>query len=402
MTLQESQIKLKNYITKNLEEFQEISTFIFNNPELGGEEYKSSSYLGQIMTTNGFDVTFPYESLPTAFVADYTVDSSYPTFAFLAEYDALPGYEGKNAHACGHNWIAGTMAGCAISLSKVSKDLKFNVKLIGTPAEETFGGKCDMVELGTFYDVDYVMQAHLDKKNCMYVNTLAMNSIEFTFKGVSSHAAQSPEKGVNALDSVISMFVNVGLLRQQITTDARIHGIITNGGEATNIIPDLAKCKFTIRANDKNYLSSLRNKLINIAKGAALSSGATLTFEDFENPFDNIINLSKFVTLCENHFKSLGVTDFMTPDDPQSPGSSDIGNVSQICPTLYAELALEVPGSFPVHHPNALILANSSVAKNKMAQTIKAFSMTVLDIATNPQLQEEIKNEFINKKQKNS
>lgn len=380
----------------NQKSFEAISDYIFKNPELGGNEFKSSQYLSEIMKKEGFYVTFPYKELPTAFIADFENHKDFPTFAFLAEYDALPGYgeNGEAAHACGHNWISATMAGCAITLSKISKELKFNVKLIGTPAEETFGAKYDLIELGAFEAVDYAFQAHLDYSNSMFVNTLAMNSIEFDFKGVASHAAQAPEKGINALDAVISMFVNINAMRQQTRSDSKIHGIITHGGQATNIIPDFAQCQFTIRSSDKMYLASMRKKLLNIAEGAALSTGTSLSYRDFENPFDNMLNISNFVHAAEINFNMSGIHNFAKEGDNGAPGSSDIGNVSYVCPTLYAELALDIPDSFRVHHASALMHANSPVAYDKMIQTIKSFCGTVVDIVLDESLAESIKNEF--------
>lgn len=391
--------RLYDFADQNQESFASISNYIFNNPELGGDEFKSSKYLGEFMESHGFTVNFPYESLPTAFIAEFKNGENLPTFAFLAEYDALPGYgeNGAAGHACGHNWISASMAGCAVTLSQVSKEMNFNVKLIGTPAEETFGAKYDLINLGAFNDVDYAFQAHMDFANSMYVNTLAMNSIEFNFKGIASHAAQSPENGINALDAVISMFVNVSTMRQQTRSDARIHGIITHGGEATNIIPDFAQCQFTIRASDKAYLSKMREKLINIAKGAALSTGAELSYKDFENPFDNMLNIRSLVQVAEANFNDLGVMNFQKEDEPGAPGSSDIGNVSYVCPTIYAELGLEIPDSFRVHHPSALEHANSPVAYNKMTQTIKAFSATAVDIMSDESLAEAINKEFKDK-----
>ncbi|MGL5439601.1 MAG: M20 family metallopeptidase [Filifactoraceae bacterium] len=387
---------LHDFADENQTLFANISDYIFKHPELGGVEFKSSKYLGEFMKEHGFDVSFPYDTLPTAFIADFKNGNDLLTFGFLAEYDGLPGYgeNGTAGHACGHNWISASMVGCAITLSKISKDMGFNVKLIGTPAEETFGAKYDLINLGAFDNVDFAFQAHMDCENSMYVNTLAMNSIEFTFKGLASHSAQAPEKGINALDAVISMFVNVNALRQQTRADSRIHGIITNGGKATNIIPDFAQCQFTIRATDKAYLSKMRESLINIAKGAALSTGTELSYRDFENPFDNMLNIKSFVEVAEKNFKDIGVENFKKEDDKGLPGSSDIGNVSYVCPTLYAELGLEVPESFRVHHPSAMLYANSPIAYNKMTQTIKAFTSTVVDIILDEQTKKSIEDEF--------
>lgn len=378
-------------------DFESISSYLFDNPELGGEEYLSSAYIINILKEHNFVVKEPYKTLPTAIVASYINNPSYENYAFIAEYDALPGYgeDGcNNAHACGHNWIAATMTGCAIVLSKISKELGINVTLIGTPAEETFGAKYDMINLGSFEDVDYAFQAHLDAHDNMYVHNLAMNSIEFKFKGLAAHASQAPDKGINALDSVISMFVNIGLLRQQLPQSAKVHGIINNGGSAPNIIPDLASCQFSIREKDKASLKVLKEKIVNIANAAALSTGATLEYKLIENPFDDSVHIDSMIKITEDNFKLYGMDNFLAKDNTLPAGSSDIGNVSYICPTIYAEIALDSPEPLPLHTQKAVKLVNSQFAYDKMNSVIKAFCSTAVDISQNKTLAEEIKSEF--------
>lgn len=378
-------------------DFESISSYLFDNPELGGEEYLSSAHIINILKEHNFVVKEPYKTLPTAIVASYINNPSYENYAFIAEYDALPGYgeDGcNNAHACGHNWIAATMTGCAIVLSKISKELGINVTLIGTPAEETFGAKYDMINLGSFEDVDYAFQAHLDAHDNMYVHNLAMNSIEFKFKGLAAHASQAPDKGINALDAVISMFVNIGLLRQQLPQSAKVHGIINNGGSAPNIIPDLASCQFSIREKDKASLKVLKEKIVNIANAAALSTGATLEYKLIENPFDDSVHIDSMIKITEDNFKLYGMDNFLAKDNTLPAGSSDIGNVSYICPTIYAEIALDSPEPLPLHTQKAVKLVNSQFAYDKMNSVIKAFCSTAVDISQNKTLAEEIKSEF--------
>lgn len=384
-------------VDKYQPDFESISSYLFDNPELGGEEYLSSAYIINILKEHNFVVKEPYKTLPTAIVASYINNPSYENYAFIAEYDALPGYgeDGcNNAHACGHNWIAATMTGCAIVLSKISKELGINVTLIGTPAEETFGAKYDMINLGSFEDVDYAFQAHLDAHDNMYVHNLAMNSIEFKFKGLAAHASQAPDKGINALDAVISMFVNIGLLRQQLPQSAKVHGIINNGGSAPNIIPDLASCQFSIREKDKASLKVLKEKIVNIANAAALSTGATLEYKLIENPFDDSVHIDSMIKITEDNFKLYGMDNFLGKDNTLPAGSSDIGNVSYICPTIYAEIALDSPEPLPLHTQKAVKLVNSQFAYDKMNSVIKAFCSTAVDISQNKTLAEEIKSEF--------
>ena len=282
---------LYNNVERLKNEIENISEFIFEHAELGNEEYVSSAYLVEKLRDYGFKVTYPYLDIPTAFRAEYKKGEGLKV-AFLPEYDALPGYgENKNqtAHACGHNWIAATTLGAAISLATLNENFNGRIVVIGTPAEETVGGKCELVEKGAFSDIDAVIQMHLGAENNINVLTLAMDSIEFNFSGVAAHAACYPEKGVNALDAVNLMFAGVNALRQHMKPDARVAGIVTEGGMACNIVPDKASCRYYIRSKERSYLKELTQKIINCAKGAALMTGAELEYHNFENSYDNLI-----------------------------------------------------------------------------------------------------------------
>lgn len=377
----------------NFDMFKAISDFIFNHPELGGEEYESSLFLGEKLKEYGFEVSFPYEELKTAFIAEYGVEDAKTTIGFIAEYDAIPGFgkDGGPGHACGHNWIAATMCGCAIVMSQIAKTLNCRIKVIGTPAEETFGAKFDLIRLGAFDDVDFAFQAHLDEFTSIETLSLAMNSIEFNFKGLAAHAAQNPEKGINALDAVIMMFNGVNAIREHVKQESRIHGIITYGGEVTNIVPDFAQCKFSIRAKEKAYLNELREKVINIAEGAALCTGATLEYHDYENPFDDMINVPEFANLCKRHFAEFGITDFIPEDKYPGSGSSDIGNVSYVCPTVYLEIAIDGDKPVIVHDESAMFLVNSSKAYELMNTVIKSYVYSAIELVIDDELRSKIK-----------
>ena len=185
-------------------EIEEISEFVFNHAELGSEEFKSCNYLVEKLKEHGFTITCPYLDLDTAFRAELYCGEG-PKIAVLPEYDALPGY-GPNkdevAHACGHNWIAASTLGAALTLAKFKDQINGTIVVIGAPAEETTGGKCDIANRGGYDDIDAALQFHLGAENNMNIMTLAMDSIEFRFQGTASHAATYPEKGVNALDAV--------------------------------------------------------------------------------------------------------------------------------------------------------------------------------------------------------
>ncbi|MEG0292136.1 MAG: M20 family metallopeptidase [Anaerovoracaceae bacterium] len=385
--------KFDKIVSENLKVFKNISTYLYENPELGGDEFKSSSCLRDVLSSEGFCVRVPYETLPTAFVAEYGKGDI--TVAFLAEYDALPGYgeNGEPGHACGHNWIGATMCGCGIALSKISNELNCKIKVIGTPAEETFGAKVEMAELGAFDDVDFVFQAHLDEASSMEVVALALNSIEFTFEGKAAHAAAYPEKGINALDGVIALFNGINAYREMTRDDARIHGIITNGGVAANIIPELATCQISFRAKDREYVRELRERIIEIAQGAALISNTKLRFFDYENKFDNLVNVPLLVEFMADKFEAAGIKNLVPNEEYPGAGSTDIGNVSYLCPTLYVEVDLEGDEPFSIHDVRAYEMADSEAAHLKMEQVILAFGHGVIELIKDQELINRIKAE---------
>ncbi|CEP80613.1 M20 family metallopeptidase [Paraclostridium sordellii] len=377
-------------------EIEEVCDFIFNNPELGNEEYISSKYLVDKMKEYGFDTIYPYCNMDTAFRAELG-DNNGLTIAFLAEYDALPGY-GENkepAHACGHNWIAASTLGACMVLSKLKEKFKGKIVLIGTPAEESTGGKCDLVKGGAFDDIDVCYQMHIEAFNNINCKALAMDSIEFTFKGVAAHAASHPHMGVNALDAVQLTFAGINALRQHVKSDVRIHGIVSDGGEAANIVPEKASCKFYIRASERSYLNEVTKKVINCAKGAELMTGAKLTYRNFENPFDNIINNKTLQDITKNNLIKVGITDILEGKDGPV-GSTDIGNVSQVCPTMYTEIALDINPMVYVHEKEFLNYANSKEAYDKLHKSVKAMVGCALEIYLEDGLLDEIKKNHLN------
>lgn len=380
--------KLYNNIENLKNEIENISEFVFEHAELGNEEYISSAYLVQKLKEYGFQVTYPYLDIPTAFRAEYKKGDGLK-ITFLPEYDALPGYgetKDKNAHACGHNWIAATTLGAAIGLATLDENFNGTIVVIGTPAEETVGGKCELADKGAFSDIDAVIQMHLGAENNINVLTLAMDSIEFNFSGVASHAAAYPEKGVNALDAVNLMFAGVNALRQHMKADARVAGIITEGGMACNIVPDKASCRYYIRSKERTYLKELTQKIINCARGAALMTGAELEYHNFENSYDNLIYNESLRNLLKTNLEDLGVSNFV--DDFEASGSSDIGNISQVCPTVYCEIDT---GAYPkvfAHHETFLDYVHEENARTTLDIATKAMAYTALQIFLDPQLLE--------------
>lgn len=352
----------------------DICEYIYNHAELGNEEFESSQYLVRVLKENGFKVQYPYFDIPTSFSAEYKKGAG-KKIAFLPEYDALPGYgENKDEvkHACGHNWISATCVGAALLLK--DSDFDGTIVVIGTPAEETTGVKCELVDKGAFDDIDGVIQMHLGAENNIDVKTLAMDSYEFNFNGVASHAAAYPELGVNALDAVNLMFAGVNALRQHMKSDARVAGIITNGGEACNIVPDHCSCRFYIRAKEKSYVKQLTEKILNCAKGACLMTGCTVDYHTFENSYDNLVYDPELKNLLK---KNLNLNFVL--NDEEASGSSDIGNVSQVCPTVYCEIETGANPKVYAHNESFLEYVHGENALDTLKKATIAMAQTALE-----------------------
>lgn len=311
----------------------EISEYIYNNPELGNEEYKAAEVLTSFLEEHDFVVEREMLDIKTAFRA--TFDSGKPglTIGYLCEYDALPDI----GHGCGHNMIGTMSAGAGVLLSKVIEEVGGKIIVYGTPAEETNGAKVYFAEAGIFDELDAAMVCHPDARTSRSGTSIALYPLQFTYKGKTAHAASCPEDGINALNSVIQLFNGIDALRQHVTEDVRMHGIITKGGLAANVVPDEAVAQFYFRAAKKDTLNDLLVKVKRIAEGAAMMTGAELFMERYELPYDDLVtheNLSE--AFCEN-LRKLGIHDI---GEPINFGSSDIGNVSYITPTIHPMLGI--------------------------------------------------------------
>lgn len=392
----ENMEKLVNEIFEtHRKEIEEISDYIFKNPELGLKEVKSAKYLISILKKYGFTVEENYCGFPTGFRGEFGDDEG-PKICFLPEYDALPGYganKDENGHACGHNWIAATTLGAAIVLSKIKDKFKGKIVVIGTPAEETLGAKVDMVNQGAFDDIDIAFQMHLGAETNIGCKALAIDSLKFEFFGKAAHAAAFPEEGINALDSVNLMFAGVSALRQHVSSDVRIHGAIRNGGGATNTIHDYASCEFMIRAATRENLDKVTDKVINCAKGAAMMTGCTMKLSNVDNSYDNLLNISSLQNLLKSNLEKVGIKNILNGVE-KGVGSSDIGNVSKAVPTSYCEMEIETEPNCYVHNENFLKYTNSTDAYKLIEQSVKATVYSSLELYNNKNLMGEIKKEF--------
>lgn len=377
-----------------IDDMKRISDFIFKNPELGGEEHVSCRYLADIAEDMGFDVTDNYCDLETSFMAELN-NGEGATLGVIVEYDALPGFgpDGTPAHACGHNWISAVGMGTAMIINSLRDDFKGRLRIIGTPAMENRGCKAEMIKAGAFDDVDVVLQSHLEQYTTIRSRLMALDAMRFEFRGRASHAAASPDQGINALDSVQFMFMGINALRQYLNPDVKINGIVCEGGESPSTIPGSAACEFYIRANSRKYLEEIRPRIIRCAEGAALMAGTEVNTSYFENSCDNILNTPALDKMALEYIEGEGIE---LSDESEVMGgmsSSDIGNVSHVCPTLYMEFDVEADGRFRVHDESALEYVNSEFAWKKLIQVSRIMAKALMELFNNRELLERVKKE---------
>lgn len=371
------------------DEMKAMGLEIHANPELGLNEYKACALQVNLLRKYGFEVEEKYCGFDTAYKASYIGKKQGPKIAMLAEYDALP----EIGHGCGHNLIATVSVAAGIAMREFADEFGAEIYVIGTPAEETTGCKAPMSEMGAFDDMDVAMMTHPLILNLESPNTLAVKSVKFKYHGKTAHAAGMPEDGVNALDAVISLFNMINALRQQTKEDARIHGIITKGGEAPNIIPDYAEAFFFVRAAKIDYLEPLFEKVCNCAKGAALGTGCTLEIELCEGQFCDTNSNHALTAINTAAMNELGVTMISFGDKPAS-GSSDMGNASYHVPAIQSGFDITQGKYAAVHTREFAELSCSDYALDQAILFAKGFVMTGVELMRNPEHLKKIHEEF--------
>jgi amidohydrolase len=384
--------RIKTKLKRNIDDIQKevirLSDRIHANPETAFNEVKASAWLSDYLEQNGFQVTRGIAGLKTSFHATIR-NGDGPTLAFLSEYDALP----KIGHGCGHNLIATASVAAAVGLAKSIDELSGTIAVFGTPAEEGGGGKITILDRGFFQGVDSILMIHPSDETIIHRGALGRFLLNVVFLGRSAHASSRPTQGLNALDAMISFFVSVGLLRQQLRDDARVHGVITNGGTVPNIIPDRTEALFSIRSLSKIYNGQLVEKVMNCARGAAIATGTGVEFNIhplvYEPKKQNFILGELFLA----NLAAFDVGEIQVHKDPSAGGigSSDIGNVSQIVPTLNPYIKI---GDAPTHSLGFAEAAISDFAARRMIVAAKAMAMTAIDLLMIPDKMTAVWDEF--------
>lgn len=385
---------IEKHVAEAAEDLKKLALDIHANPELGHQEFKAYQWQVELMNKYGFEVEEHYLDIPTSYKAVYKNKEGKPglKIAMLAEYDALPDI----GHACGHNLISMVGNGSGIAIRHIVDELGGEVHVIGTPAEETAGAKVAMSRAGAFKEYDAVMMAHPMETSASSLNTSAMYARKIEFFGRTSHAAAAPEEGVNALDAMINFFNLVNALRQQTKDDARIHGIITHGGSAANVIPEYTSALFYIRAHKVAYVEELVKKITACAEGAAVGTGCTVkvskTEEDFKDTHSNMY-LNELA--CQD-MEKFGV-EIARMGEMTIGGSSDLGDVSYDCPAIQLCCGMGHDGSGHPYAPHTVEfekMACSESALNTALCFIKGFALTAAELMSNAKHMEAIKAEF--------
>lgn len=391
--MDELYLALDEQVEKLKERLLQVNDQIYHRPELGNQEFFASQLLSTILKDAGFKVEIPYQNLETGFRAEFDTSRPGPKIAVMAEYDALPDI----GHGCGHNMIAAIALGAALALAKLKDRLQGQIVVLGTPAEETNGAKVVYAQQGVFDDIDAAMMVHPSFENALGSSSLAIDPLQFEFFGRTCHASGNPEDGINALDAAIQTFNGINALRQHVTPDVRIHGVITEGGKTPNVTPDYAVARFYVRAKERKYLDTVVAKVIDCAKAGALSTGCSLEVSNFEYSNDNMMPNVLMTGIWEEHLRRLGLQDLKPLDLEHMDGSTDCGNVSLKIPTIHPSIGITGGEKVSVHTREFAHSTISKTGQEALLLAAKGVASTMADLLLGEDLLEKIKEEFESK-----
>lgn len=424
------------YLEESFDVYNQLQKNIWSHPELGFLEDYSSGLLQEHLLQNGFEVESGLAGMPTSFVASF--GSGEPVIGILAEFDALPGLsqdtvpyrkpliDGGNGHGCGHNTFGVAASAGAIAIKKWLEENNHSgtIKVFGTPAEEGGGGKVYMVRDGLFDDVDIVLDWHPGARNAVNVGTgTAIQMVDYTFHGVAAHAAGNPDKGRSALDGVEAFNYMVNMLREHVPISSRIHYVITDGGDAPNIVPHYAKVSYYIRSPDREILKDLKEWIDQAAEGAAKGTQTTVESEIISGFYERLYNKT-LAEVVQQNLERVGGVEYndrekefaeqmirelnrdlsilkeaveIQPLAEEKPstggGSSDVGDVSWVVPTISFNTATFVPGS-PGHSWQNVAAGGTTIGTKALLNSAKVFTLTAIELFTNPELTQAAIEEF--------
>ena len=376
---------IKTLIEQNIEDYMEIVHTLYENPEIGNEEFESMQLLVDYLDQAGFETEAGY-IVPTGFLGTYDSEAPGPTIAFMCEYDALP----EIGHGCGHNLIAAIGVAAGEALKAVIDQYGGKVLVVGTPAEENFGGKVSMAEAGAFDEVDVALMVHPGNKNGVGARSSALMPLKFDFYGKSAHAAH-PGNGVSALDAAAMSYIQLNLLRQMAKTHTYIHGIIKNGGEAANVIPDYASLEYYFRAPKMSYAKEISERATAMVKGISQANGTQVEISEYECPYEDTVINYKLADILTEKYNELGISDIHAVDETAT-GSTDVGAVSYKCPTIQGNIKI-APDNIGAHTTEMAAATISDTGKIGLIKGAQGIALTALELLQKPELLDAVNDE---------
>lgn len=377
------------HVESRLKTLEALALDVHSEPELAWQEHRSVQKLIAYLTQEGFEVETPFCELETSFRAVFDLGRPGPTVTYMAEYDALP----EIGHACGHNLICSAAVGAASALARAAEEAGIGgrVQVIGTPAEEGGGGKVVLLERDAFSGSDVAIMFHPGARTMPIRGALAASRMTMIFHGKSAHASSNPHLGINALDACRLTFNAIDAMRQHLRDETRIHGIITNGGSAPNVVPDRAEAMFIARHKQMDYLQEVKQILMRCARGAAQAVGATVEFDEGFT-YAERRNNHQLALRFGGYLQELGEP-VKDPPAVGGVGSSDFGNVSQVVPAIHSYIAI-VPEGISNHTTEFAAAAASPAGLRAMALAAKAMAMTGFDVLSDPGYLKAVQEEF--------
>lgn len=378
MPIATASTSVEDAVNRRRGDLVELSHSIHAEPELAFAEHRSCAKTQALVAERGFAITKAPGGLDTAFRADF--GDGPLVIGICAEYDALPGI----GHACGHNIIAASAVGTALALAEVADELGLRIALLGTPAEEAGGGKVLLLKAGTFDDIAATVMLHPGPLDIAAARSLALSQVAVEYRGREAHAAVAPYLGINAVDAITVAQVAIGLLRQQLAPGQMVHGIVTDGGQATNVIPARAEMHYTMRANDASSLGELEKRMADCFLAGAVATGCEHQVAETEPSYHELTPDSWLADTFRAEMMRLGRTPVPTDLEAALPlGSTDMGNVTQLMPGIHPIVGIDAGGA-SVHQPAFAAAAAGPSADNAVVEGAIMLARTVVALAETP------------------
>lgn len=387
IALEDLKARLCEEVDRRAEVIIGASRSLHAHPELGFAETHAHEVLTAAIAADGLDVTRSAFGLDTAFAAE--AGERGPTVAVVCEYDALPGI----GHACGHNVIAAAGLGAGLATAALAAEAGGRVRILGTPAEEGGGGKVFMLDAGAFAGCDAALMVHPAEADLIRMDGIAVRQVIARYRGAAAHAAAAPHEGRNALDAAVLGYVNVAALRQHIRTDERIHGVVTDGGGKPNIVPATAATHWYVRAADLDALAVLADRVASCLVAGAQASGCEVELEWLEPAFANLVSNPVLEDLYRTNARALGRDPLEPTPSLRVTGSTDMGNVSHVVPSIHPMIAVSPPGVV-IHTPEFAGFAGGAEGDRAAIDGAKALAMTVADLWLADGLLDEVRRTF--------